>query len=125
VGLNSQGHKLKPLPSLFQLDAFTWEDSLVAVASHVVTAQPGDIESWDLTLYGEAFEPLSCDPFSFKGKFLDHGLCALADNLLGPGGFIFPPGWHRNPEGNEYHATVQWMPLSRRITRIWLNTAGW
>ena len=106
----------EPLPSLFQLDAFTWEDSLVAVASRVVTARPGDIESWDLTLYGEAFQSLSCDPFSFKGKFLDHGLCALADNLLGPGGFIFPPGWHRNPEGNEYHATVHWMPLSRRIT---------
>jgi len=77
VGLNSQGHKLKPLPSLFQLDAFTWEDSLVAVASRVVTAQPGDIESWDLTLYGEAFESLSCDPFSFKGRFLDHGLRVL------------------------------------------------
>jgi hypothetical protein len=116
VGLNSQGHKLKPLPSLFQLDAFTWEDSLVAVASRVVTARPGDIESWDLTLYGEAFQSLSCDPFSFKGKFLDHGLCALADNLLGPGGFISPPSWFGNPKGNEYHATVHWMSLSRRIT---------
>src|SRR3954470_19231370 len=94
------------LPSLFELGAFTREDSLVAVASRVVAALSGDVESWDLSLYGDGFQPLACDPFSFRGHFLDEGLLALEAHLLGPGGFVFPAAWQSNSAHSEYHATV-------------------
>jgi len=47
------------------------EGVIVAVATQIAgPLHPFGIESWDLTLHGEAFEALSSDPFSFAGEFL-------------------------------------------------------
>lgn len=98
------------LPPLFQrMVEIPLDDSLVAFASHVAgPLHPGGLQSWDLSLHGEGFEPLTCDPFSFAGDFLVEGLDALRTNLLGPAGFTFPAFWPVNPDGSEYHCTVQW-----------------
>lgn len=97
------------LPSLFEvLNAGTLDDSLVAVATHVVGPIRG-VESWDLTLYGEGFEALTCDPFSFAGEFLHQGLDVLGAKMLGAAGFAFPSQWTGNQARTEYHATIRWM----------------
>ena len=98
------------LPSLFQVDTWTPEDQLVAVARRAVgPIYAGSVESWDLNLYGEAFEALTSDPFSFTGHFLERGLSTLRMNLLCPNGFIDPIVWHSDHAGSEYHATIRWM----------------
>jgi len=85
-------------------------DPLTAVATRIIgPSHPGDIESWDLALYGEGFAPLTNDPFSFAGEFSFQGLTKLRMDLLGAAGFVFPPQWSCNPEGTEYHATIRWM----------------
>ena len=88
---------MESLPSLFELvKNGTFDDSLVAVAAHVVGPIRG-VESWDLTLYGEGFEPLTCDPFSFAGEFLHQGhRCDRCWALMGtrPGQPRIPlPAW--------------------------------
>ena len=97
------------LPSLFELlNDGTFDDSLVAVAAHVAGPIRG-VESWDLTLYGEGFEALTCDPFSFAGEFLHQGLDVLGVKMLGAAGFAFPSHWTGNDARTEYHATIRWM----------------
>jgi len=103
------------VPSLFQrLTDGSLTEFLVAVATRVVgPVRPGDLESWDLTLHGEGFEVLTCDPFSFAGAFVFQGLDALRIGLLGPAGFIFPVCWPGNRDGSEFHVPVQWIaPIS-------------
>lgn len=103
---------MKSLPSLFELlNDGTLNDSLVAVATHVVGPVRG-VESWDLALYGEAFEQLTWDPFSFSGQFLHEGLDVLHLCLLGTAGFTFPSYWSGNDARTEYYATVRWMTRS-------------
>jgi len=98
------------LPSLFDVDTWTPEDQLVAVARRAAgPIYAGSIESWDLNLYGEAFEALTSDPFSFAGHFVDRGLSTLRMNLLCPNGFIDPMVWHGDHSGSEFHATIRWM----------------
>lgn len=98
------------LPSLFHLSDGFMDDCLVAVATRIIgPSHPGEIESWDLTLHGEGFEPLTMDPFSFAGRFLVQGLTKLRMELLGPAGFVFPPHWPCNTQRTEYHATIRWM----------------
>jgi len=108
---------LEPLPSLFDLPTGSFADSLVAVATHVAgPLHPFGVESWDLVLYGEGFDALTCDPFSFTGEFLYQGFKALAD-LLGPAGFVLPSQWHANEAGTEFHVTIEWM--ARKQTESW------
>ena len=59
----------------------------VAIADRFI-AQPclGDMQSWDLMLFGDGFVPLTCDLFSFHGDFLFSGLHEIVLNLLGPAG---------------------------------------
>ena len=96
------------LPSLFELGDDCMNDPLIAVATRIAGPNcPGDIESWDLAVYGDGFEPLTLDPFSFVGQFSDQGLIKLGMELLGPTGFIFPPYW--SGSSDEYHATIRWM----------------
>ena len=100
------------LPSVFEVETWTVDDQVVAVARRAVgPLYAGSIESWDLTLYGEAFEALTSDPFSFTGHFLEQGLSTLRMNLLRPNGFISPMVWHGGQSGSEYHATIRWMVL--------------
>jgi hypothetical protein len=100
---------MESLPSLFEvLNAGTLNDSLVAVATHVAGPIRG-VESWDLTLYGEGFEALTCDPFSFAGEFQHQGLDVLGAKMLGAAGFAFPSQWTANNARTEYHATIRWM----------------
>src|SRR6478672_7141766 len=96
--IHRRGADMDSLPSIFELfPDVALGDSLVAVATHVVgPIRGGDVESWDLTLYGEGFEGLSWDPFSFAGQFLQQGLDTLRMNLLGAAGFIVPTHWSRN-----------------------------
>jgi len=103
------GADMASLPSLFELlNDGTWDDSLVAVASHV--AGPiRCVESWDLTLYGEGFEALTSDPFRFHGQFLHQGMDVVRVNLLCAAGFAFPLHWSGNDARTDYHATVRWM----------------
>ena len=109
--IHRRGADMDSLPSIFELfPDVALGDSLVAVATYVVgPILGGDVESWDLTLYGEGFEELSWDPFSFAGQFLHEGLVALHANLLGAAGFIFPSQWICNDARTEYHATIRWM----------------
>jgi len=59
-------------------------DPLIAVATRIAGPNcPGDIQSWDLAVYGDGFEPLTLDPFSFVGEFWDEGLIKLRMELLG------------------------------------------
>jgi hypothetical protein len=103
------GAHVESLPSLFELvNNGIFDDSLVAVAAHVVGPIRG-VESWDLTLYGEGFEPLTCDPFSFAGEFLHQGLDVLGVKMLGAAGFVSPSHWTGNDARTEYHATIRWM----------------
>jgi len=114
------------LPSLFQLsDGFT-DSPLIAVATRIIGPScPGDIESWDLALHGDAFEPLTLDPFSFVGQFSDQGLMKLRMELLGPAGFVFPLRWACNSAGSEYHATIRWMTwTTKNMDDYSLNVAG-
>jgi len=98
------------LPSLFQLSDGFMDDPLVAVATRIIGPTcPGDLESWDLAVYGDGFEPLTLDPFSFVGHFSNQGLLTLRRDLLGPAGFAFPPHWAYNTTGTEFHATIQWL----------------
>ena len=90
--IHRRGADMDSLPSIFELfPDVALGDSLVAVATYVVgPILGGDVESWDLTLYGEGFEELSWDPFSFAGQFLHQGLDALHANLLGCGRIYLP-----------------------------------
>jgi len=98
------------LPSVFELSDGFMDDPLIAVAIRIVGPScPGDIESWDLAVYGDGSEPLTLDPFSFVGQFADQGLLKLRMELLGPAGFIFPLHWSCNTAGTEFHTTIQWM----------------
>jgi len=63
----------------------------------------------DLAVYGDGFEPLTLDPFSFVGQFPDQGLLKLRMELLGPARFVYPLHWSCNTAGTEFHATIQWM----------------
>ena len=101
---------LEPLPSLFDLPTGSFADALVAVATHVAgPLHPFGVESWDLTLHGEAFEALSSDPFSFAGEFLYQGLKRIRVDLLEPVGFVVPSLWPGNDARTEFHVTIEWM----------------
>ena len=67
---------------------------------------PGGWESWDLTVCGEAFEPLAVDPFSFAGDFLATGLTELMDTLLDPAGFGYEFTWVPSFRVSGYHAAI-------------------
>ena len=109
---------MEPLPALFDLPTGSFADALVAVATHVAgPLDPFGIESWDLTLHGEAFEALSSDPFSFAGEFLYQGLQRLRMHLLEPAGFVVPSLWPGNEARTEFHSTIEWMP--QRQTESW------
>ena len=100
---------LEPLPSLFDLHGGSFRNALVAVATHVAgPLHPLGVESWDLALYGEGFEALSSDPFSFAGEFQYQGVKSVRVNLLGPAGFLVPPRWHGKDAGTEFHVTIEW-----------------
>ena len=108
------------LPSLFDfLGDGSLADPLVAVATRVAGPLiPGDVESWDLVVFGDGFEALTSDPFSFAGHFLDQGLAKLRVDLLGPAGFIVPSQWPSNGHGFEYHATIRWQ-ARKKTYKLW------
>ena len=109
---------MEPLPSLFGLPIGSFADALVAVATHVAgPLHPFGDESWDLVLYGEGFDALTSDPFSFAGEFLYQGLKAIEVDLLGPAGFVVPPLWHANVARTEFHVTIEWR--ARKQTESW------
>ena len=109
---------MEPLPSLFDLPTGGFRNALVAVATHVVgPLRPSGVESWDLSLYGEGFEALSSDPFSFAGEFPDQGLKRVRVDLLGPAGFLVPLQWDGNEARTEFHVTIGWM--ARRQPESW------
>ena len=82
---------LEPLPALFDLPGGSFDGVIVAVATYVAgPLHPFGIESWDLTLHGEAFEALSSDPFSFAGEFLYQGLQRVHNAFAGASGFCRP-----------------------------------
>jgi hypothetical protein len=109
---------LEPLSALFDLPGGSFDGVIVAVAVHVAgPLDPGGIESWDLTLHGEAFEALSSDPFSFAGEFLYQGLQRIRLDLLEPAGFVVPSLWPCNEARTEFHSTIEWVP--QRQTEFW------
>ena len=109
---------MEPLPALFDLPTGSFADALVAVATHVAgPLHPFGVESWDLVLYGEGFDALTSDPFSFAGEFLYQGLKVLQVDLLGPAGFVVPSQWHANEARTEFYVTIEWM--ARRQTEPW------
>ena len=109
---------MEPLPSLFDLPGGSFEGVKVAVASYVAgPLHPFGIESWDLTLHGEAFEALSSDPFSFPGEFLYQGLHRVRAHLLEPAGFVVPSLWPCNEARTEFHSTIEWVP--QRQSEFW------
>ena len=109
---------MEPLPALFDLPVGSFQGVIVAVATHITgPLPPFGIESWDLTLHGEAFEALSSDPFSFAGEFLYQGLQRLRMHLLEPAGFVVPSLWPGNEARTEFHSTIEWMP--QRQTESW------
>ena len=85
---------MEPLSALFDLPGGSFEGVIVAVATHIAgPLHPFGIESWDLTLHGEAFEALSSDPFSFAGEFFYQGLRGVRMHLLEPAGFVVRSPW--------------------------------
>ncbi len=109
---------LEPLPALFDLPGRSFEGVIAAVATYVAgPLHPFGIESWDLTLHGEAFEALSSDPFSFAGEFLCQGLQRVRTHLLEPAGFVVPSLWPGNAARTEFHSSIEWMP--QRQTEFW------
>ena len=83
---------MEPLPALFDLPVGSFQGVIVAVATHIAgPLHPFGIESWDLTLHGEAFEALSSDPFSFAGEFLYQGMQRPRMHLPEPQGFVVRP----------------------------------
>lgn len=102
------------MTSVLQLAAGPNDACLVAVATRVAgPSHPGGIESWDLMVCGEGFEALSLDPFSFAGRFLFDGFSKLSAELLGPAGVVLLSQWSANPDGSQYHATMQWISPAR------------
>ena len=103
------------LPSIFELDEARRDAVRGAVAERVAgPASRGDVQSWDLSLLGDGFELLTCDPFSFWGDFLCQGLSAMAIDLLGPAGFMNTSVWIANQDGTEFHTTIGRMAGWRR-----------
>ena len=87
----------------------------VAIADRFI-AQPclGDMQSWDLMLFGDGFVPLTCDLFSFHGDFLFSGLHEIVLNFLGPAGLDSSSPWVANRDRSGFHATIDgWRGLSR------------
>lgn len=96
------------LPSLLELRAESRRRAIVAFATRAAgPVVPGGVESWDITVCGEAYEPLAADPFSFAGDFLDAGLNALMATLFDPAGFAFEFLWIPGFGGSGYHAVIQ------------------
>jgi hypothetical protein len=109
------GFTMGSLPSIFDLNELGREAVRSAVANRVAgPACRGDVESWDLLLFGEGFELLTCDPFSFWGDFNSHGLISMAVNLLAPMGFENSSAWIANPDATEFHTNIEQMARRRR-----------
>ena len=69
---------MRQLPSIFELTAAEKLSARVAVAEYVVgSGDPREFQSWDLTLFGDGLQALTCDPFSFAGNFMFEGLNTL------------------------------------------------
>ena len=98
---------LSGLPSLLELTVQSSRQVIVGLVTRVAgPVVPGGWESWDLTVCGEAFEPLAVDPFSFAGDFLATGLTALMDTLLDPAGFGYEFTWVPSFRADGYHAAI-------------------
>ena len=100
---------MRQLPSIFQLSAEARKDAAVVAAVCVIGPRNTmEIQSWDLSLCGAGFVPLTRDPFSFVGLFTDQGVSALVGNLLRPAGFeLWSSVWFTNTDRSEYHAILQ------------------
>ena len=100
---------MRQLPSIFQLSIEARKDAAVAAAVCVIGPRnPMEIQSWDLSLCGAGFVPLTRDPFSFVGLFTDQGVSALVGNLLRPAGFeLWSSVWFTNTDRSECHAILQ------------------
>jgi len=100
---------MRHLPSIFELSVGARNDAAVAAAVCVIGPRnPMEIQSWDLSLCGAGFVPLTRDPFSFVGLFTDQGVSALVGNLLRPAGFeLWSSVWLTNTNRSEYHAILR------------------
>jgi hypothetical protein len=95
------------MPSLPELTAESGRRVIVGFATPVAgPLVSGGWESWDLTVCGEAFEPLAVDPFSFTGDFFDNGVTAVMDGLLDPAGFGYEFTWVPSSRAGGYHAAI-------------------
>jgi hypothetical protein len=98
---------LPGLPARLELEVESSRQVIVGIATRIAgPVEPGGWESWDLTVCGEAFEPLAVDPFSFAGDFLDDGVTALTDTLLDPAGFGYEFDWVSSFRASGYHAAI-------------------
>ena len=101
------GDVMNALRSISELSDQDMNRVRVAMADRY-TAPPrsGDTQFWDLRLFGDGFEVLTSDPFSFRGEFLSAGLREIQASLLGPAGLEISSPWVADRQSGGFHTTV-------------------
>ena len=105
---------MNALRSIFELSEEDKGMGRIAIADRIIPqTSAGDMQSWDLVLFGDRFEPLTSDPFSFHGDFLPGGLHQIVLNFLDPAGLASSSPWTANHDASGFHTIIDRGGLSR------------